>query len=51
MRADIEPEKNIMKRKRTKKRKEFKARYHEYYVKNKMIWGRITEYKNENKTT
>ena len=28
-----------------------KARYHEYYVKNKMIWGRITEYKNEHNRT
>ena len=32
-----------------RRRPEVKARYHEYYVKNKMIWGRITEYKNENK--
>ncbi len=34
-----------------RRRPEVKARYHEYYVNDKMIWGRITEYKNENKTT
>jgi len=34
-----------------RRRPEVKARYHEYYIKNKMIWGRITEFKNENQTT
>jgi len=30
-----------------RKRPEVKAKYHEYYVKNKMNWGRITESRHE----
>jgi len=30
-----------------RRRPEVKEKYHEYYVKNKMIWGKIKESKND----